>query len=147
MQVLKAQVQVLETMFASVRIDYDELVKSERNGLLFEHHSSLRLVNSFLFGFSKIQDRMGARLFKHLLLELKEIDSEAVPMRDVLGVMEKLGIIDQSEDWERLREIRNLLSHDYPDQVFERLQNIELALEGFDRLEQIFSRIKGFVID
>jgi hypothetical protein len=145
MRVLKAQVEILEQMFASVHLDFAELKQCDRNVGFLEIHANLRLVNSFLFGFSKIQDRMGAKIFKQILLELKEIDTEAVPMRDVLGIMEKLGIIEQAEDWERLREIRNLLSHDYPDQPFERLQNIELALEGFEHLNRIFIKIKSFV--
>lgn len=132
-------------MFETADVDLHELEGIPQNQEFWDQHYHLRLVNSFLFSFSKIQDRMGAKLFKLLLLELREIDSDAIPMRDVLNKMSKLGLIDDPGLWDRLREIRNLLSHDYPDSWIERSQNLSLAIEGYGLLKSLFEKIRIYV--
>ena len=63
-------------------------------------------------------------------------------MIDVLNRLEKLNILDATEQWERLREIRNILAHEYPFDTEERIENITLAMEGFIELKTIYSSLK-----
>ena len=42
--------------------------------VVFDDYSNVRVVNSFLFDFLKIQDKIGTKLFKKILYVAKEID-------------------------------------------------------------------------
>ena len=131
-----------DVMFANADIDYNELISTDITQVFFEDYNNTRVVNSFLFNFSKLQDKIGAKLFKKVLYELKEIDSYSIAMIDVLNRLEKLEIVEDSNAWDRLREIRNILAHEYPLDIGERVENIELALDGYRELKKIYLRLK-----
>jgi hypothetical protein len=139
---LQETLKVCDMMFENCDIDFYELENQSINESFFEDNLNKRLVNSFLFNFSKLQDKIGAKLFKNILYELKEIDEFSIPMRDALNILEKLHIIDDQQDWEELREIRNTLSHEYPNMIDERVENIILALNGYKKLKSIYKNIK-----
>jgi len=43
-----------------------------------------------------------------------------------------------------LREIRNAIAHEYPLEIEERLENIALALSGYDQLKDLYANIKQY---
>lgn len=104
-------------------------------------YANQRAVNSFLFNFIKIQDKLGGKLFRALLAEWRELDEE-MTMIDVLNRLEKLGILDSAETWDRLREVRNAITHEYPDDETLKLANIRLAMEGFETIRALLDRIE-----
>jgi len=143
-ETLKAMFLTIDTMFQNAQIDYDELNSVTINTIFFEDYNNTRIVNSFLFTFSKLQDKIGAKLFKQVLYDMKEIDTFTLSMLDVLNLLEKKEIIQENTQWERLREIRNILAHEYPFDIEERIENIALALEGYQTLQQIYSQLKSY---
>ena len=64
--------------------------------------------------FSKLQDFMGSNLFTALLEKAGE-QTETLTFIDKLNKLEKLEIIKSSDEWKKMRNIRNILSHEYPD--------------------------------
>jgi len=134
--------EMMDMMMENCTIDYDALHKAKIDASFFDDYNNTRIVNSFLFNFSKLQDKIGAKLFKTVLYELKEIDSYSLTMIDVLHKLEVLEILDTTESWERLREIRNILAHEYPFDIEERVENIDLAMEGFVMLQEIYDKLK-----
>ena len=145
MEQLKEKIKVLEELFKKTDIDYDELKNMDLNEKIYEDIEKERIINSFLFRYAKIQDSMGAKLFKEILYILKEIDSYAEPMKDILNKMEKLGIIKDASIWDKLREIRNDISHEYPLDYEERLENLKKAMWGYENLKTIFNDIKSYL--
>jgi hypothetical protein len=139
---LKETIKICDQIFSNCDIDYDELKSKTIDSHFFEEYQNTRIINSFLFNFSKLQDKIGAKLFKQLLIELREIDNDSVVMIDVLNILEKFDIL-QRDDWERLREIRNSIAHEYPYNIQERVENIYLALDGYKTLKQIYTKTKG----
>ena len=136
-------IKVCDVIFANCNIDYADLCSMDIDEKFFEKYENTRIVNSFLFNFSKLQDKIGAKLFKSLLYDLKEIDDMSMPMIDVLHRLEKLHILESSDEWDTLREIRNVLSHEYPFDTNERIENIKLALKGYVKLKNIYKRLKN----
>jgi len=134
--------EMIDRMMENATIDYNALQEKVIDAAFFEDYNNTRIVNSFLFNFSKLQDKIGAKLFKTVLYELKEIDSYSLTMIDVLHKLEALEILDTTESWDRLREIRNILAHEYPFDVEERVENIGLAMEGFVSLQEIYDKLK-----
>ena len=139
---LEQLIILLDKLFENCEIDYKELKEKIIDEHFFQEYSSVRVVNSFLFNYSKIQDKIGAKLFKKFLYTINEIDSLDIPMIDVLNILEKLNILKRDE-WERLREIRNSIAHEYPYNIQERIENIIMALDGYKSLKQIYKNIKA----
>ena len=80
-------------------------------------------IDQFLFRFAKLQDTIGEKLFKLILLALDEkVDNK--PFIDILNKLEKLELIDSADKWRELRDIRNELAHSYDDEAEEMASNI-----------------------
>lgn len=94
----------IEALQQNCELDYQDLKAIDLNPEFFKTLSNQRIMNSFLFNFSKYQDKIGAKLFRQILFELREIDNFALPMKDILHLLEKLGIIDSELTWEKIRE-------------------------------------------
>lgn len=143
---LKEIFKLIDKMIENGNKDYSDIIVADLNEDYFCNYDNQRVINSFLFNFSKIQDKIGSKLFKHVLFELKEINDYTIPMKDVVNILEKLEIIESADDWDKLREIRNILSHEYPDSIKERIQNIKLALNGYDLMINLYKKLKEYSV-
>lgn len=144
MEELKETFKSINKMIENCDIDYKELINTDIDINFFDDYNNVRIVNSFLFNFSKIQDKIGAKLIKKTLYFQQEIDNENIPMKDALNLLEKLNIIKNVEDWEFLREIRNNLAHEYPNHIDERIENLTLTLKGYIKLKSIYLSLEKF---
>ena len=102
----------------------------------------VRCIDQFIFRFSKLQDSMGAKLFRYILEYLDE-DIKYLPMRDILNRLERYSIIPSSHEWIYIRELRNDIAHDYPidekDTVTalnELISKTEILFEIYDGLKE-----------
>ncbi|MHB1664406.1 MAG: hypothetical protein ACYCT7_03980 [bacterium] len=95
--------------------------------------SETTLIDSYILRFTKLQDKMG-KLFKQILEE-NNIDTEAMSFINVLNYMEKYNILDNTDEWNEVRKIRNYFTHEYPDDDKE---NIEQLNESFLMSKNIF---------
>lgn len=109
----------------------------------------VRCIDQFIFRFSKLQDAMGAKLFRYILEYLDE-DIKYLPMRDILNRLERYGIIPSSHDWIYIRELRNDIAHDYSidekDTVIalnELISKTETLLAIYDSLKERFYNISS----
>lgn len=134
----------IDKMFEGAEIDYKELKNSVLDSKFFDDYMSQRIVNSFLFNYSKIQDKIGAKLFREVLYAQKEIESKNMLMKDILNLLEKIGVLNSANEWERVREIRNALAHEYPFSVDERIENLQLAMEGYGLIKEVYRKLKEF---
>ena len=73
----------------------------------------IRCIDQFIFRFSKLQDSIGAKIFRYTL-EILEEDVTSLPMRDILNRLERFNIIPSTDEWIYIRELRNEIAHDYP---------------------------------
>ena len=103
----------------------------------------IKALDQFLFRFSKLQDAMGQKLFKTILLYLDE-DIEGKPFVDLLHLMEKLHLLESASVWRELREDRNELAHNYEDEPDEMSLIINKLFEKRIVLQNIYLNIKDF---
>ena len=89
------------------------------------------ILDAYLKRFSSIQDYLGSKIFP-MLLEIAGISS--VKMSEVLYNIEKEGIIDSFDSWVEIREIRNELEHDYPDELEDALSDLKFCVDNYDRV-------------
>lgn len=76
----------------------------------------LRLLDQMAYRYTKLQSTLGERLLP-LLLEFAEepIESNA-PFAQKLQRLERLNLIPSADQWRALRQTRNALAHEYPDE-------------------------------
>lgn len=65
--------------------------------------------------FAKLQDIMGSKLID-IFLELVGEATHNLTMIDKLHQLEKFNLIQSADIWLEMRQLRNHLSHEYPDQ-------------------------------
>ena len=100
-------------------------------------------VDQYLFRFSKLQDALGKKLFRAILLLLEE-DIENRPFIDILNRLEKLELIESREEWITLRTLRNELSHEYGDDPEEMSEIINTIYDMKPVLESYYLRIAAY---
>jgi hypothetical protein len=98
-------------------------------------------IDQMVFRFTKLQDEIGNNTFRFLLEYLQE-DITNKPFRDILNILERLQIIDTSDTWLFLREIRNDLTHEYPMMLEETIEKLNLLYNQLSVLEIIFATIE-----
>jgi hypothetical protein len=59
-------------------------------------------------------------------------------MSEVLFIIEKENIIDSIGHWIELREIRNELEHDYPENIEAALQDLKFCIDSFSKIESYY---------
>ena len=100
-------------------------------------------IDQFLFRFAKLQDAIGQKLFKTILLFLKE-DIEGKPFIDILNILEKLNLLDDANVWKQLRDDRNELAHNYEDEPEQMSETINILFNKKETLIQIYGHIKQY---
>jgi hypothetical protein len=93
------------------------------------------VLDAYLKRFASLQDFLGAKIFP-LLLEVAGIS--ASKMSEVLSLIEKEEIIDSIESWIELREVRNELEHDYPEELKDALHDLKYCIDNFITLEKYY---------
>ncbi|QFY90665.1 hypothetical protein D5125_14985 [Magnetovirga frankeli] len=131
----------IRQMMQAADIDHTLLVVAKIDSAWLADYANQRIVNSFLFNYIKIQDKIGSKLFRLLLQHWRE-DQDGLTMLDMLNRLEKLHIIQDVETWDKLREIRNDITHEYPQDIEVRIGNIRMALSGYEQLKAIISNIE-----
>ena len=99
------------------------------------------LLDAYLKRFSSVQDFLGSRIFSSIL-ELASYSN--IKMNEILYNCEKEQIIDDINIWIELREIRNDLEHDYPEELQEALDGLKYCIEHFSSLEKYYLNSLNF---
>lgn len=103
--------------------------------------SNVYILDSVAFRFAKIQSIIGEKLFKEIL-NFMQIDINNKTFPEILVLLEREGILHSISDWKELREIRNSLAHDYPDEIDEVIDTINYIFEKLYLLEEIVAKIR-----
>ena len=99
------------------------------------------VLDAYLKRFASLQDFLGAKIFP-LLLEVAGISANK--MSEVLSLIEKEEIIDSIENWIELREVRNELEHDYPEELKDALLDLKYCIDNFTTLEKYYQNSLDF---
>lgn len=111
---------------------------------IFEDFEKIKTIDTFIYRFIKTQDIMGDKLFRTLLNKIGEY-KDNMSLLDILDKLEKLEIINSSNEWMEYRQLRNKLTHEYPDNENEVLEGIKIALEDFDNIMQTLNNIVNYI--
>ena len=136
----------LDTYFyeANKHIEHIIEAKEELNLPISSYESLPKLekfaLNTLIFRFSKLQDLLGVKIFR-AYLEFSGINVGEFGFFDILKLIEKEKICD-IDSWNELRQIRNDIAHDYPQELDEMMEKINLFVNKSDELIAIFKNIE-----
>jgi len=102
----------LNDAFSQLELTYTIPLNLASYNKILNDMESLAYSDQIIYRFSKLQDCMGAKLFKSILLYQGENTDK--PFLDILNNLEKMDIIDVDE-WFEIRDLRNEIAHDYED--------------------------------
>ena len=116
------------------------------NGKTFQTPTQQQLLLFELFAsrFSKLQDLLGTKIFPQVL-ELTQEPGEFPSFIDKLNQLERLGYITDQKTWLTMRQLRNGLSHEYPDNPEQTAANFNAAYKLVPTLLATLEKIKKLV--
>lgn len=91
--------------------------------------------------FSKLQDTIGAKLFP-LLLQFLQQSVENMSFLDMLHTLEKLTLLHSAAWWLQIRELRNHLIHEYPENPQLMADNFNLSVTAAQELLQYWFSLR-----
>jgi predicted nucleotidyltransferase len=103
----------------------------------------IKNIDQFLFRFLKMQDTIGEKLFRLIVEDFVE-DTREMTFIDILNRLEKIGILDSTQEWKNLRKARNDISHQYDDEAEEMAEAINRIFAQKNILLEIFRNIKKY---
>ena len=104
----------------------------------------IRCIDQFIFRFSKLQDAIGAKIFRYTL-EILEEDVNSLPMRDILNRLERFNIIPSADEWIYIRELRNEIAHDYPLYENEIVAILNELVVKVEVVIDIYNKLKTYI--
>ncbi len=102
-------------------------------------------IDQFLFRFALLQDAMGEKLFRNLLINVGE-NPKTLTFIDLLNRLDELELLEK-DSWFTLRKFRNITTHEYPDLEEEIIDTLNTLVEKTELIYQIFLKVKEFIFD
>ena len=109
-----------------------------------EDFETVKTIDTFVFRFIKLQDYMGQKLFKRFLDAIGEF-YENMSFIDMLDKLEQLDIITSADEWMKIRKLRNKITHDYPDELKEIENDLKIAMNYVDEIENSIIMIERYL--
>ena len=103
-------------------------------------------IDQLVYRFTKLQDELGTNTFRFVMVYLQE-DILDKPFRDILNGLERLKIIDSSDTWLALRELRNDLAHEYPMMLEETIDKLNHLFVQLPVLKNILIIIEQLILE
>ena len=137
---LKEMIDTAYLHYNRAKDNFDEIIGFKLDLSIYEDKERIKTIDAFIFRYIKLQDFMGEKLFRELLRRIGEY-KDNMSLIDVLDKLEKLEIVSNADKWIDFRNIRNKLTHEYPDNEEEIIEDIKLSLEFFKEIDDILNRI------
>jgi hypothetical protein len=132
----------LSDAFLQLEKDYNLPLDENSYQLIVDDLESLAYSDQIIYRFSKLQDCMGAKLFKSILLYQGENTDK--PFLDILNQLEKMNIISV-DDWFEIRDLRNEIAHDYEDDDNIAINILNTIYELKNELKMVLDKTKEYL--
>lgn len=141
----------IEPIFPITIKKYEELKKQEED-MMFEFKCSnndyskledmkTEYFDQFIYRYAKLQDKIAKSIIKSLV-DLLEYNTETLSFIDCLNILEKHYIIDNANNWDKLRGVRNSIAHEYNDNIEYQVNMLNKVYDSYKSLLKIFGAIK-----
>lgn len=102
--------------------------------------NDLRILDTMTGRFAKLQDLLGNKIID-IYLHSREEQTLGLSMLDKIHKLEKLSILDNEEEWTELRDARNHIAHEYPDNPTLAAQHLNNVYRLAPKLINIYKKL------
>ncbi|MDD2768297.1 MAG: hypothetical protein PHT19_06160 [Methylococcus sp.] len=99
-------------------------------------------LDQFAYRFAKLQDVMGAHLFRRFALDVPREPVESRPMLDILNLLERYRYLPSADRWQEIREVRSQIAHEYALNPDELAATLEIAFEMVGEMSAILATLQ-----
>lgn len=103
----------------------------------------IETLDQFIYRFTKLQDTMASRLFGPLT-NLILGNGDPRPFIDTLHTLEKFHLIPSAHQWQKSRNLRNQLAHEYPHHLKQMVDTLNILFNEWTQLKIIFETSKDY---
>ncbi len=107
---------------------------------LLADETMVAILDQIVYRFSKLQDTLGKTL--RLFLSLKGENVENLTMIDVINLAQKRGIDINPDTWFEIRELRNLLTHEYEEEHEEIANVLNTIYQKISYFHHLFNQLE-----
>ena len=107
---------------------------------LIKQPDTLAVLDQIAYRFIKLQDTLGKAIKLYFTLKGENVDQ--IPIIDVINLAERYDFPITEELWWELRSIRNSITHDYPDNMEEKAEVLNILREKLEVIEKILEKLK-----
>lgn len=133
----------LENAFDALGQNYTFPMSKDTFSKILSSVEHLAYSDQIIYRFSKLQDCMGAKLFRSVLLY--EGENINKPFLDILNQLEAINIINVDE-WFEIRDLRNEIAHEYDDDEEKAIEIINAIFKLRDELDTILRAVESLII-
>ncbi len=135
----------VEKHFLILNQDLEELktfypLTEEKIKSLVDNPDYLKVLDQIAYRYIKLQDTLG-KLLRYFLLKEGEV-VEHLSMLDIIHRIQKLGIFIDDELWFEMRNLRNSITHEYPNMYLEVAEAINSLYSFIEDIKEIIQSIK-----
>jgi len=98
------------------------------------------LLDQIIYRFFKIQEILGKLLRGYLYINGENVEN--LPILDVVNIANKYGIEIDKEKWLELRELRNILVHEYEDETCKIADTINKIYNELKLIKRVLEQLK-----
>ena len=95
--------------------------------------------------YEQLQDIVGQ--LGRIVLSWELEDISRLTRRDFANKLERLGVVDDADDYMASNELRNRLVHEYPLDEGEQVHRVNASWEGFPRLVAMIDALRRHMVD
>lgn len=99
------------------------------------------ILEAFVSRFARLQDTLAGKLIPAWLMALQENSASQL---ENLTKAEKLGVLDNVEDWLAARNMRNQLVHEYVQNMDDMLEALEMAKEATQMFSNTYDALLSY---
>ena len=143
--IIKKLLETIDLNFARAGEYSAQILTMDLSNDPFANIENIKTIDGFIYRFSKIQDMMGEKLFPAYLTVIEEYNP-SMPLIDILNKLAKFKIINSENDWKYFRKLRNILTHECPDNEDDLIQGIKEALLVYPKVKAIYQTIKTYLL-
>ncbi|WP_457622336.1 hypothetical protein [Persephonella sp.] len=98
------------------------------------------ILDQITYRYSKIQETLGKLIRSYLYLKGENVEN--LPIIDVINTASKYGIDIDKEKWFELRELRNILVHEYEDEADKIANTLNKIFSELTFLKKVVNQLK-----
>jgi len=130
----------LESAFNHLKKDAKFPLDGPEVAKILNNDKLVPFLDQIAYRFSKVQDNLGKLIRIYLFLKGENVDN--LTMVDVLNLAERYELGISKEKWFELRELRNLIVHEYEDQTEKIAETINRIYNELIYIVKLLNKLK-----